>query len=129
LKVLLDTNVFLWWITKDPRIPDTASKIIANENNELYLSVASCWEMIIKIQLGKLKIIDRPELFFPEHMSINNIKGLPIQISHALHLYKLPMHHRDPFDRIIIAQSQVEKLPLIANDAMFKKYNVKTVWD
>jgi PIN domain nuclease of toxin-antitoxin system len=128
LKAILDTHAFIWWVTNDSRITDNVRQIIADSSNELFLSVASCWEMIIKMQLGKLTLTGNPESFIPEQMLLNSIRGLPIQVSHTLHVYKLPLHHRDPFDRLIISQSQIEKMPVITSDPLFKEYDLKIIW-
>ena len=128
MKSILDTHTFIWWITNDPRMTDKVRKIIADSSNELFLSVASCWEMVIKMQTGKLKLTDDPGSFIPDQMYLNGIQGLAIQISHVLHTHKLPLYHRDPFDRIIISQSYVEQIPVITNDPLFEKYDVKVVW-
>lgn len=126
---ILDTHVFLWWIADDPQLPDHIRSIISNSNNDLFLSAASCWEMTIKAQLGKLKLPDKPERYIPEQMAVNTVQGLPIQITHALHIYNPPCHHRDPFDRMIVAQSQVERLPIITSDPLIAKYKVRVIWD
>lgn len=129
MRAILDTHAFIWWVTNDPRITVNVRRIIADSSNELFLSVASCWEIIIKMQLGKLTLTDNPESFIPEQMLLNSIRGLPIQVSHTLHVYKLPLHHKDPFDRLIISQSQIEKMPVITSDPFFKEYDLKIIWE
>ncbi len=111
MKALLDTQVFLWWISDDPRLSSRASAIIKDGNNKLFLSAASGWEIAIKVRLGRLTLPEPLETFVPEQMALNAIEGLPIQMSHALHVYTLPDHHRDPFDRLLVAQAQLENLP------------------
>ncbi|HEY3276312.1 MAG TPA: type II toxin-antitoxin system VapC family toxin [Syntrophorhabdaceae bacterium] len=125
---LLDTHAFLWWITDSPELSPRASDLIANPDNELYLSAASGWEIAIKVQIGKLHMADRPDLFIPDQLSRNAVRSLPIQMSHVLHVGRLPPIHRDPFDRIIIAQSIIEKMPIITKDPDIRKYKVKTFW-
>jgi PIN domain nuclease of toxin-antitoxin system len=85
--------------------------------------------MAIKAKIGSLKLPDLPEKFIPEQMITNNISGLPIHPVHALHVYSLPDHHRDPFDRMLIAQAQIERAPIITNDRLFADYDVKILWD
>lgn len=128
MKALLDTHTFLWWITDNPKLSSRVRKIIGDGRNELFLSAASCWEIAIKAQLGRIKIPDKPELFISEQMVANAIQGLPIQISHAVHVYNLPAHHRDPFDRMLIAQAQLERLPILTDDPQISQYPVKVIW-
>ena len=128
MRALLDTQAFLWWITDDPQLSTRAREIISDGENELFLSVASGWEMAIKARLGKLDLPDNLESFIPEQMALNAIESLPVQMSHALHVYKLPDHHRDPFDRMLIAQSQLENLPILTVDPQIARYAVKVIW-
>ena len=128
MKVLLDTHTFLWWISNDTRLSSRAREIISNGNNELLLSAASGWEIAIKVRLGRLQLPYEPERFIPEQLVINAIQSLPIKISHALHTYSLPIYHRDPFDRIIIAQAQLEGLPILTSDPQIAKYKVEIIW-
>ena len=128
MKVLLDTHTFLWWISNDTRLSSRAREVISNGNNELLLSAASGWEIAIKVRLGRLQLPYEPERFIPEQLVINAIQSLPIKISHALHTYSLPIYHRDPFDRIIIAQAQLEGLPILTSDPQIAKYKVEIIW-
>lgn len=128
MRVLLDTHTFLWWISNDTRLSSRARDIISNGNNELLLSAASGWEIAIKVRLGRLQLPYEPERFIPEQLVINAIQSLPIKISHALHTYSLPIYHRDPFDRIIIAQAQLEGLPILTSDPQIAKYKVEIIW-
>jgi len=128
VRVLLDTHTFLWWISNDTRLSSRAREIISNGNNELLLSAASGWEITIKVRLGRLQLPYEPERFIPEQLVINAIQSLPIKISHALHTYSLPIYHRDPFDRIIIAQAQLEGLPILTSDPQIAKYKVEIIW-
>lgn len=125
----MDTHVFLWWINDDPQLPSYARKIIADGKNELLFSAASCWEIAIKAHLGKLILPDKPDIFISDQLAINSIETLPILASHALNVFNLPYHHRDPFDRIIVSQAQLEGLPVITSDGLISKYKVKTIWD
>lgn len=128
MKALLDTQVFLWWISDDPQLSSRASVIIKDGNNKLFLSAASGWEIAIKVRLGRLTLPEPLETFVPEQMALNAIESLPIQMSHALHVYTLPDHHRDPFDRMLVAQAQLENLPILSADPQISLYAVETVW-
>ena len=128
MRALLDTHTFIWWITDDPRLSPRVREIIGNGKNELFLSAASGWEMAIKAKLGRLQLPDSLERFIPEQMALNAIESLPVQMSHALHVYKLPTHHRDPFDRLLIAQAQLENLPILTVDPQISRYPVKVIW-
>jgi len=129
MKALLDTHVFLWWITDAPQLPPHVRELIANGGNELFLSAASCWEIAIKARLGKITLPARPDVYIADQMAENAVQGLPIGASHAFQVFHLPLHHRDPFDRMLIAQAQLEHLPIITSDPLFSKYKVKTLWD
>jgi len=128
MKALLDTHTFLWWITDDPRLSTKVREIIGEGANELYLSAASGWEMAIKVSLGRLRLPDALERFIPEQLALNAIESLPVQMSHALRVYALPDYHRDPFDRLLIAQAQLEGLPILTRDTQIARYQVKTIW-
>ena len=128
MNFLLDTHVFLWWITDDPRLSPRAHRLIADGRNRIFLSAASGWEIAIKARLGRLELPDDPERFILNQLAVNAIDVLPVQMSHALHVYKLPDHHRDPFDRLLIAQAQLEKLRILTADAQFSKYAVEVIW-
>jgi len=128
MNFLLDTHAFLWWINDDSRLSLPAREIISTRENELFLSAASGWEISIKSQIGRLRLPDVPAEFVSRQLSLNGIRALPIMMSHALHYHTLPMLHRDPFDRMIIAQAQVEKLPILSADPMISHYDVEVVW-
>jgi PIN domain nuclease of toxin-antitoxin system len=128
MKVLLDTHTFLWWITDHPKLPSRVREIIGDGNNELFVSAASGWEIAIKAKLGRLQLPDEPQRFILEQLSLNAIQSLPIQITHALHVFSLPDHHRDPFDRILISQAQLEGLPILTADPQIALYQVEIIW-
>ena len=128
MKVLLDTHTFLWWITDDNRLSSSAREVITNGDNELFLSAATGWEIAVKAQLGRIKLPKEPHSFIAEQLRLNSIQSLPIHMSHALHVYSLPNHHRDPFDRMIIAQAQLEELPISTTDCQMAKYEIKVIW-
>ena len=128
MKYLLDTHTFLWWITDNDSLSDSACEIIRDGRNSLFLSAASAWEIAIKAGLGRLNLQEEPEKIIPEQMLINEIQGLPIQMSHALHVHALPIHHHDPFDRMLVAQCQLEEMPIITSDPRIAEYDVEVVW-
>lgn len=128
MNVLLDTHAFLWWVTDDPQLSLQASEVIAEGRNTIFLSTATAWEIAIKARLGKLRLPADPEPFIKRQLALNAIEVLPIELSHALHVFALPNLHRDPFDRILIAQSQIESLAIITAEKMMGRYGVKTIW-
>jgi PIN domain nuclease of toxin-antitoxin system len=128
MKALLDTHTFLWWVSNDDRLPDRVRALIHDGDNELFLSVASGWEIVIKVQLGRLQLTDDPDEFLPRQLALNSITVLPITMSHALRIHALPSHHRDPFDRMLVAQSQVERLPIVTADPQIARYAVDIIW-
>lgn len=128
MKVLLDTHAFLWWITDSPKLSARAREVIQDSNNELFFSAASGWEIAIKAQLGSLQLPNNLEQFIMEQLSLNAILVLPIQLHHALRVYTLPQCHRDPFDRVLVAQSHIENLPILTADAQITLYAVETIW-
>ncbi|MBA3030657.1 MAG: type II toxin-antitoxin system VapC family toxin [Desulfobacteraceae bacterium] len=127
-RFLLDTNAFLRWVDAAPDLSDAARRVIANENNVCFLSMASCWEMAIKSNLGKLRISKPIENFVSEHLTANGFALLQIELRHLSKIEKMPFHHRDPFDRLLIAQAISEKLALVSSDAVLAAYGVKVVW-
>jgi PIN domain nuclease of toxin-antitoxin system len=128
VRALLDTHVFLWWITNDRRLSTSADDAIRNPDVELLLSTASAWEIAIKAHLGKLRLSGEIERFIPHQLALNHISPLPAQLAHALRVHALPDHHRDPFDRLLVAQSQVEQIPIITGDEHVTRYDVRTIW-
>ena len=128
MRLLLDTHAFLWWITDDPRLSEKAREIMSDGKNQLFLSAASGWEIAIKAKLGKLKVSDNLEHFIPEQVALNAIENLPIVLSHVLHVYTLPDYHRDPFDRLLISQAQLEGLSILTVDSLISQYPVKVLW-
>jgi PIN domain nuclease of toxin-antitoxin system len=128
MRALLDTHAFLWWVTDDSQLSSTARSIIIDPNNLLFLSAASAWEIVIKVRLGKLILPEPPESYIPSRLTINRFESLPITIVHALQVTNLPNLHKDPFDRIIIAQSQVEKMPIVTADTQIVQYPIDAIW-
>lgn len=128
MKLLLDTHSFLWFIEDDARLSRTAKTIIEDGDNEVLLSVGSLWEMAIKVSLGKLKFSQPFATFVPAQLATNTISLLPITVDHPAQVVTLPFHHRDPFDRLLIAQALTEDIPIVGADAVFDGYGVKRFW-
>jgi PIN domain nuclease of toxin-antitoxin system len=126
--MLLDTHVFLWWISDSPRLSKVAREVIADERNEVVFSVVSGWEIVIKAGVGKLELPDTPEKFLTEQLSCNDMEVLPMYLRHALRVHDLPDHHRDPFDRLLVAQAAAEGVPLISADPQLSRYPIETLW-
>ncbi len=127
MRYLLDTHTLLWFLQDDPQLPEKVGNEITNIENSCYVSIASLWEIAIKINLGKLAIKFSFEKF-ASFLSDNDIEVLPIAFDHLIQLSGLEQHHRDPFDRIIIAQGMVENLIILTKDQYFPDYPVKTMW-
>ncbi len=128
MRALLDTSSFLWFIAGSDRLSGEAREVMENFDNELVLSVASLWEIAIKVSIGKLELLRQFDRFIPEKLEENEIGILHVELSHLSEMMKLPFHHRDPFDRLIIAQSVSENLPVIASDRIFREYPVDIIW-
>ena len=128
MKILLDTHCWLWWITTPERLSPEAQKLITDGGNQVFLSAASSWEIAIKCALGKLPLPENPEKFVPPRLTRDAIKPLSINHSHALHVASLPPHHRDPFDRLLISQAQMEGLSIMTVDKQFRLYEVELIW-
>ena len=128
MNVLLDTHAFLWWIDNNPKLSSRARGIISDAGNAIFLSAASGWEIAIKARLGKLTLPGALECFIADQLVVNAFSSLPIQLSHALHVYTLPAIHQDPFDRILVAQSQLEDMPILTADSQIAKYPVEVIW-
>jgi PIN domain nuclease of toxin-antitoxin system len=128
VKALLDTHTFLWWNMDDEQLSTQVRDIIADGQNEIYFSAASSWEITIKTAKGRLALPEEPAAYISKRMKLHNFQPLPIQISHTTHIHRLPLHHDDPFDRLLIAQAQMEDIPILTLDAAIKKYKVETIW-
>ena len=128
MSYLLDTHSFLWFVAGSSRLSKNARSIIENTDIHLYLSIASLWEMAIKISLKKLRLGEPFGNLIPAQLFQNNIILMQISVSHTAAVIELPFHHRDPFDRLIIAQAQVEELPIISTDSVFDAYDIQRVW-
>ena len=124
MRFLLDTNSFLWWRDESPRLSEKAREQIGNPDNEIVVSIVSLWEISIKRGIGKLRFLEDFEQVMAEEQF--NLLSVAYMHLHALEL--LPLTHRDPFDRLLVAQSIAEKLPVVTNDRAFALYDVKTFW-
>lgn len=121
MRLLIDTHVLLWWLADDRKLTRSARAIIANPENDVLVSAASLWEISIKVALGRLEV----ELDDLEHnIAANGFRSLPINYRHALTAGRLPAIHRDPFDRMLIAQASVEELRVISHDKIFERYGL-----
>jgi PIN domain nuclease of toxin-antitoxin system len=126
--LLLDTHAFLWFITDDPQLSSPAKSHIAAPTNEVLVSPASYWEIAIKVSIGKYPLHASFESFITQGIVNNRFMVLPIEPKHAARLTNLPFHHKDPFDRLLIAQTLVEQLPIVSNDTVFDAYGVQRLW-
>ena len=128
MRLLLDTHAFLWWIADDARLSKRARSAIATRRDECFVSIASCWEIAIKVSLEKLKLKASVDRFIPEQLAVNSFSLLPIEFAHVARVARLPFHHRDPFDRLLAAQGLIDDLTVVSADPIFRRYGVKRVW-
>jgi PIN domain nuclease of toxin-antitoxin system len=125
---LLDTGVWLWSVGEPTRISPKAREVIVDVKQDVFLSAVTSLEVVIKASSGKLHLPEPPDLFVPRRMASQGLRALAVSHQHALTVFALPVHHRDPFDRLLIAQAQVEDMTLITADRMFDRYPVKVLW-
>lgn len=128
MRLLLDTHAFLWFINDSAELSYEARAAIEDGENELFLSYASLWEMAIKISLGKLSMPEPFDHFINEQVQLNQISLLSFTIPQIAPIATLPFHHRDPFDRMLVAQALSENLPVLSRDAAFDAYSVQRIW-
>ncbi len=128
MTLLLDTHAFLWFCQDDPQLSTTAKALIEDASNRKLLSVASCWEIAIKAGLRKLKLGEPSAAYIPAALSRTGIELLPISLAHATAVESLPLHHRDPFDRLLVAQSTIEAIPVVSVDSSLDPYGVIRLW-
>jgi PIN domain nuclease of toxin-antitoxin system len=128
LRALLDTHALLWWLSDDPALPRTARKIIAETKNTILVSAASAWEIAIKVRLGKLPTAANLVSDFCGQVEREGFHLLLISAEHGIRGGLLPGPHKDPFDRMLIAQAQAENLPVITNEKVFEAYGVRRLW-
>jgi PIN domain nuclease of toxin-antitoxin system len=128
VRLLLDTQCWLWWFSQPERLSEEAIEQIANETNEVWFSAASVWEIGIKVAIGKLPLPEQIDDYISARMTQLGARSLEIKASHALRAAALPLFHRDPFDRMLIAQAQIENMILVSADSMFNQYEVSVIW-
>jgi len=128
MKLLLDTHTFIWWANEPEKLSEKVVAACRDSNNTLILSVVSAWEMQIKMQLGKLKISRPIEELIKTQQQTNGLHVLPVELAHVLNLNNLPSHHKDPFDRLLIAQATIEGATLVSVDPAFSSYSVQLLW-
>ena len=127
MRLLLDTHTFLWFVNDNPKLSNRLKELIEDTNNVSYLSVASLWEISIKFNLGKLTLDPNYEEFIEREVTTSTIQLLNIELEHLRINATLPFHHRDPFDRLIIAQSIAENIPIVTLDSAFDKYSATLI--
>ncbi|MCA1683046.1 MAG: type II toxin-antitoxin system VapC family toxin [Actinobacteria bacterium] len=125
--ILLDTHVWIWALTTPDRLAAGALALFEDLDVRLLLSAASSWEIAIKFALGRLNLPGTPDVNLPAWMRLTGVEGLAIEHSHALRVATLPLHHRDPFDRLLVAQAQFERIPILTGDPHFSRYDVSVI--
>jgi PIN domain nuclease of toxin-antitoxin system len=128
MKLLLDAHTFLWFVQGDSKLSQTARQLAEDPMNDRFLSVASVWEMGIKMSVGKLRLESAVDLFVPQQLDLNGMGLLGITVEHIAAVSTLPFHHRDPFDRMLIAQAQVEQMSIVSVDAALDAYGITRLW-
>ena len=128
MRLLLDTHAFLWFIAGDQRLSAKARSLIEDYDNSILLSIASVWELAIKASLGRLELAEPIGTLVPAQLSANFVELLQISLPHALRVTGLPFHHRDPFDRLLVAQALEDQLPIVSIDQTFDSYGVERIW-
>ncbi|MEM7539924.1 MAG: type II toxin-antitoxin system VapC family toxin [Chloroflexota bacterium] len=128
MEILIDTHIFLWFIIDAPQLKKAMKVLIEHPDNNIHLSMASLWEIAIKHSRGKLDLPTSFETFVPHQVEVNNMSILPINVEHLHKVALLPFHHRDPFDRLLIAQATVEDMYIMSRDASFEAYAINNLW-
>ncbi len=128
MRVLLDTHVLLWWLQDDPRISARVRDLIADDESDVLVSVATIWEIAIKAGLGQLELPSDLQGFLRQELTDNAFSCLSVTFEHAVGVRDLPQPHRDPFDRILVVQSRLEDVPLVSHDARLTAYDVELLW-
>ena len=128
MKVLLDTHTFIWFNLNDPRLTDRARRIIEDATNQVLISPASYWEIAIKISNNRFAINVSYEVFWQSGIDDRGFEILPIELRHTSQLLSRPFHHKDPFDRLLVAQALAEQIPLISNDSTLDTYGIERIW-
>lgn len=128
MKLLLDTHAFLWWVTDDAQLSKRARTLIGDERNEVFFSAASAWEIVIKARLGRVAVPERVDRFIRRQIEVNDFHALPIRLEHALRLQALHEYHRDPFDRMLVAQALEDGLTILTADPLVRRYPARVAW-
>lgn len=128
MRLIIDTQAFLWVTSAPGRLPANVQQLVRDSSTDLVLSAASSWEIAIKFALGKLRLPAPPIEYVTTRAERHRLTLLPVEHRHALQVATLPDHHRDPFDRLLVAQGQLEGLPILTADPNFSRYDVETIW-
>ena len=128
MRILVDTHTFLWWLLDGPRLSDRARPILEDRSNEVLVSAASAYEIAVKSSRGRMTLPEPAESYVASRLIGEGFTPLPIQIAHAVRAGTLPPIHRDPWDRLLIAQAQVEGIPILTADPAIGQYDVETIW-
>jgi PIN domain nuclease of toxin-antitoxin system len=127
MKILLDTHALIWWFGNEAKLSRRASSMIANQNNTVLVSAAIAWELAIKVNLGKFDALSLTSEL-PRYTEEEGFEALPISLEQAIRAGLLPLHHRDPFDRLLVAQAQALNAPILSADTVLDQYDVKRIW-
>ncbi|OWK34759.1 type II toxin-antitoxin system VapC family toxin [Fimbriiglobus ruber] len=128
MRLLLDTHALLWFLGNDPALSSTARIAIEDPTNHKLVSIVTCWEMSIKAGLKKLGLVEPVAVFLGRELPANGLDLLDISLAHATAVETLPHYHKDPFDRVLIAQARIEGFPIVSVDAAFDPYGVSRIW-
>ena len=128
MRVLLDTHAFLWWVLEDPRLSARAQSVIAAPEYDVLVSAVSAWEIAIKSADSRLDLPEPAGTYVPDRIAANGFLELDVTVEHAVRVAGLPAIHRDPFDRLLIAQAQVEGIPILTSDPAIARYDVDVIW-
>ncbi len=128
MKLLLDTHALIWFLDDDPALSAAAKLAIENPGNQKLVSMATCWEMSIKAGLNKLKLVEPVAVYLGRELPANSFDLLDISFAHATAVESLPKHHKDPFDRLLIAQARIEGISIVSVDVAFDPYGVTRIW-
>ena len=128
MRALLDTHTFLWWNIGDPQLSDRVREIIADGDNEIWFSAASAWEIALKAGKGRLLLPEQPREYVLRRLALHGFRALAVEVQHALAVHELPAVHSDPFDRLLVAQSRTERLPLLSANPEITRYDVEVIW-
>jgi PIN domain nuclease of toxin-antitoxin system len=128
MRLLLDTHTLIWWLTEDSSLPASARKLIGSRNSEVLVSAASAWEIATKVRLGRLEVAADLARDFGKYLARERFESLSISTEHGIRAGSLPGSHKDPFDRMLVAQAQIESLAIVSNDARLDGYGVSRLW-